>query len=63
MLRSIPAHDFVRLEVPPRRHIIEPFLPERGLIEIYASSGIGKSSNERSFIALLPDTMISSSNI
>jgi len=44
MLKSIPAHDFVQLEVPPRRYIIDPFLPERGLAEIYARSGIGKTT-------------------
>ena len=44
MLKSIQANDFVQLEVPPRRYIIDPFLPERGLIEIYARSGIGKTT-------------------
>lgn len=44
MLKSIQANDFVQLDVPPRRYIIDPFLPERGLIEIYARSGIGKTT-------------------
>jgi len=43
-LKSITAPDFVRLEVPPRRHIIEPFLPQRGLLEIYARTGVGKTT-------------------
>ena len=44
MLKSIQANIFVQLDVPPRRFIIDPFLPERGLIEIYARSGIGKTT-------------------
>ena len=43
-MHSITAAEFVRLEVPPRRYIFDPFLPERGLAEIYAKSGIGKTT-------------------
>ena len=41
---SITAAEFVSLEVPPRRYIFDPFLPERGLAEIYAKSGVGKTT-------------------
>lgn len=44
MLKSIEANLFVQLKVPPRRYIINPFLPERGLAEIYARSGVGKTT-------------------
>ncbi|MGB2534048.1 MAG: AAA family ATPase [Candidatus Puniceispirillum sp.] len=44
MLKSIEANLFVQLEVPPRRYIINPFLPERGLAEVFARSGIGKTT-------------------
>ena len=44
MLHSIPADQFVQLEVPERKYIIAPFLPERGLAEIYAKSGVGKTT-------------------
>lgn len=43
-LRSLTASEFVKLEVPPRRYVIAPFLPERGLIEVYARTGVGKTT-------------------
>ena len=43
-IKSISAGDFVQLEVPPRQNIISPFLPERGLAEIYAKTGVGKTT-------------------
>ena len=43
-MHSITAAEFVRLEVPARRYIFDPFLPERGLAEIYAKSGVGKTT-------------------
>lgn len=43
-LKSIAAADFVALEVPPRRYVFEPFLPESGLIEIFARTGVGKTT-------------------
>ena len=43
-MHSITAAEFVGLEVPPRRYIFDPFLPERGLAEIYAKSGVGKTT-------------------
>ena len=36
-MHSITAAEFVRLEVPPRRYIFDPFLPERGLAEFMRS--------------------------
>lgn len=43
-MHSISAAEFVQLEVPPRLYIFDPFLPERGLAEIYAKSGVGKTT-------------------
>ena len=43
-LKSVSATEFLSLEVPPRDFIVEPFLPERGLIEIYARTGVGKTT-------------------
>ena len=43
-MHSITAAEFVSLEVPPRRYIFDPILPERGLAEIYAKSGVGKTT-------------------
>ena len=44
VFKSISAPDFLNLQVPPRDFIVEPFLPERGLIEIYARTGVGKTT-------------------
>jgi RecA-family ATPase len=43
-LNSITLADFIEMKLPPRRYIIDPFLPERGLVEIYARTGIGKTT-------------------
>jgi RecA-family ATPase len=43
-LNSITLAEFIEMKLPPRRYIIDPFLPERGLIEIYARTGIGKTT-------------------
>ena len=43
-LNSMTAADFVSLKLTPRGKIIEPFLPERGLAEIYARTGVGKTT-------------------
>ena len=43
-LKSLTASEFVKLEVPQRRYVIAPFLPERGLIEVYARTGVGKTT-------------------
>jgi RecA-family ATPase len=43
-LKSLTASEFLSLEVPPRDFIVEPFLPEKSLIEIYARTGVGKTT-------------------
>ena len=43
-LKSITAADFVGLNVPPRRYVFSPFLPVGGLAEIYARTGVGKTT-------------------
>lgn len=43
-LKSITAADFVRLKVPPRQYVFSPFLPIGGLAEIYARTGVGKTT-------------------
>lgn len=35
--------DFIRKELPPREHILAPWLPVQGLTMIYAPRGIGKT--------------------
>ncbi|MDA8536382.1 AAA family ATPase [Alphaproteobacteria bacterium] len=43
-LRSLTLSEFFRMELPQRDHVVRPFLPQKGLIEIYASPGIGKTT-------------------
>lgn len=42
-LKVIEAQDFIKLELPPREHILAPWLPVQGLAMIYAPRGIGKT--------------------
>jgi putative DNA primase/helicase len=42
-LRPLMADEFLRLELPPRRTIIDPWLPEKGLAMIYSLRGMGKT--------------------
>jgi hypothetical protein len=35
--------DFLKLSIPPRRKIINPWLPEKGLAQMYSPRGIGKT--------------------
>jgi len=39
----LTAAEFLRLELPPRRKIVAPWLPEKGLVMIYSPRGIGKT--------------------
>jgi KaiC/GvpD/RAD55 family RecA-like ATPase len=36
-------HDFVALAIPPRRHVLRPVLPEKGLAMLFAPRGVGKT--------------------
>lgn len=35
--------DFLNMAIPPREYIIEPILPQQGLVSIYAPRGMGKT--------------------
>jgi putative DNA primase/helicase len=43
LLRPLNLDDFLRLELPPRRLILRPWLPEKGTAMIYAARGVGKT--------------------
>ena len=43
-LKIYSLQDFVSLDIPEKSFIVDPFLPERGLIEIYAKPGVGKTT-------------------
>ncbi len=32
------------MEMPSKKYIVDPFLPERGLVEIYSKTGVGKTT-------------------
>ena len=42
-LRTVSLHDFLAMEIPPREHILAPWLPTQGLTMLYAKRGIGKT--------------------
>jgi KaiC/GvpD/RAD55 family RecA-like ATPase len=39
----LTAAEFLSLELPPRRMIISPWLPEKGIVMIYSPRGVGKT--------------------
>jgi hypothetical protein len=41
--RALTAGEFLALKLPPRRTIISPWLPEKGLAMVYSKRGIGKT--------------------
>lgn len=43
-LKVYTLPEFAELKLPPKRYIIDPFLPERGLVEIYSKTGVGKTT-------------------
>jgi KaiC/GvpD/RAD55 family RecA-like ATPase len=43
-LKIYSLQDFISLDIPQKSFIVDPFLPERGLIEIYAKPGVGKTT-------------------
>jgi DnaB-like helicase N terminal domain/AAA domain len=43
ILGPLNAADFLKLELPPRRKIVAPWLPEKGLVMIYSLRGVGKT--------------------
>jgi hypothetical protein len=42
-LRPLTAAEFLALDLPPRRMILDPWLPEKGLAMIYSPRGMGKT--------------------
>jgi AAA domain/DnaB-like helicase N terminal domain/Homeodomain-like domain len=43
IIGPLSAADFLKLELPPRRKIVAPWLPEKGLVMIYSLRGVGKT--------------------
>jgi putative DNA primase/helicase len=42
-VEPIDAWSFINMEITPRRYVMEPWLPEKGLAMIHAKAGIGKT--------------------
>jgi putative DNA primase/helicase len=42
-LRPLSAAEFLALDLPPRRMVLAPWLPEKGLAMIHSSRGVGKT--------------------
>ncbi|MGA8698620.1 MAG: AAA family ATPase, partial [Xanthobacteraceae bacterium] len=42
-LRLLTAAEFMALDLPPRRLVVDPWLPEKGLAMIYSPRGTGKT--------------------
>jgi hypothetical protein len=42
-LKPLNLDEFLALELPPKEMLLAPFLPVKGLVELYASRGIGKT--------------------
>ncbi len=40
---SISAHEFVKMDLPERKVLLRPWLPEQGLAMVHAERGIGKT--------------------
>lgn len=42
-LKVLDLHSFLAKNIPPRRHLLYPILPEQGLVMLFAERGIGKT--------------------
>ncbi len=42
-LRIVSFGDLLRMDIPPRGHVLYPVIPEQGLVMIHAMRGIGKT--------------------
>ncbi len=42
-LKVLDLHSFLDKEIPPRRHLLYPILPEQGLVMLFAERGVGKT--------------------
>ena len=43
VLRAVGLLELLKMDLPPRKHIISPWLPEQGLAMIHARRGVGKT--------------------
>jgi len=42
-LQAVDIKDLMKMELPPRENIIEPWFPSQGLVMLYAKTGVGKT--------------------
>src|SRR5215469_4848949 len=42
-LRPLSAAEFLSLELPPRELILDPWLPQKGLVMVHSPRGVGKT--------------------
>jgi len=42
-LKPIALGEFLRLEIPPREMVLDPIIPQKGLVMVYAARGTGKT--------------------
>ncbi len=42
-IRVLDVRDFLSLELPPRKYILQPIIPTQGLVMLYALRGVGKT--------------------
>lgn len=42
-VRSVNLSEFLRMELPPRENLLDPWLPKSGICMIYAKRGVGKT--------------------
>jgi putative DNA primase/helicase len=43
LLKVVDATDFVRMQIPPRKYLLAPWLYDGSLIMIHAQTGVGKT--------------------
>jgi replicative DNA helicase len=42
-IKPLTAAEFLKLELPERQKIVDPWLPEKGLVMVYSPRGVGKT--------------------
>ena len=42
-VHSVSADQFIRMDLPERKELLSPWLPEQGLAMIHAERGVGKT--------------------
>ena len=43
-IKVLTLKEFAAMEMPSKQYIVDPFLPERGLVEIFSKTGVGKTT-------------------